>query len=73
MDTWLTSSYGFAVAATATTLFAAFIFITATGLQRSKAKLPPGPTLDPIIGALRSMPMDCQWEVFAEWSKNWGE
>ncbi|EEB87998.1 hypothetical protein MPER_14424, partial [Moniliophthora perniciosa FA553] len=41
--------------------------------KRAKSPLPPGPTADPFIGHLRSIPRENQAETFHRWSKIYGE
>ena len=60
------------IALAASASIVAVLFIWMWARKRPSYKLPPGPPLDPLIGGLRTMPSEHQWETFAEWSKTWG-
>jgi hypothetical protein len=46
----------------------------ASSQLRNRGKvLPPGPPTDPIIGHVRSMPLEYAWRTFGEWGKKWGK
>lgn len=65
-----TSDHGNLDAVAATAIALAILLI----LRRNRVhnKLPPGPPLDPIIGGLRIMPSEYQWNTFSDWAKQWG-
>ena len=41
-------------------------------LQSRGKVFPPGPPADPVIGHVRSMPLEYAWRTFGEWGKKWG-
>ena len=59
------------------TFFAALVVLPVLAFLASRVKLrgkvlPPGPPADPVIGHVRSMPLEYAWRTFGEWGKKWG-